>query len=1101
MKKMDKILVLLILAISSVSMAAKGYKVDYQDLRNDSFELNFNLDDYNIKKVVKDGVDFSIIDFENKVKTTEKGYAELPFLSASVKLNSNDDLLLEVSESDYIDYQLDYPLLPSKGKIYRDQNPETIAYKIDEKSIIDEWYPKNLAESSDPFILREVRGANILVYPFRYNAKKQILRVYRKMKVKVSPDFSKSTNPLADFAKKTNSVMSGVYKSLFVNYEKSGKFNHEIAELGNILVIFTERDAAAIAPYVEWKRKKGFIVHTEVVATGTNVSSLVQGAYDYDNDILYVQLVGDWTDIKSDTQQFVPYAPTDPTLGCVAGNDSYPDLIVGRFSAQNANDVTIQVNKTINYEKNPDNSGSWYKNAMGIASMGGNKGSGDDEESDIAHMDVIRTNRLLPYNYTTVHQDYDPYVTASTVTGRVNNGLGLINYVGHGSHSSWVSSNFGTSDIVSLTNGSKLPFIFSVACVNGQFHVTNADCFAEAWLKKDNGGAVAMIASTINQSWAPPMRGQDYMNDLLIGGYNYTANPGSGISIDEQRTTFGSICFNGMILMVSETNSDFDMLQTWHIFGDASLHRITNSAEESVEGAVVALTKDGVTFKGVTNAEGEVSIAHTFTSSGIENTVKLVVTAYNTQTILSELPITVFEGPNVILEEFSIVDDNNGEADYGETINLSVILKNIGTESSNNITAILTTESSLINSIGDAEESVSSIGVGERVTLNSSFELTFTPEITDQTTIDFNLMVTDNYSKSTYNNSFRITVNAPAYNISHFTGNINPGDTKNLTYTITNSGHCPVFDLDLLLTQESALNISLENESQNLDQLAVGASYDMVVPALFDAAISPASIASFKLGINDQLGVDTIYQHDILVGMTEDFESGGYSTNSWLLEGSVNWTMETESPFGGTFSARSGAVDHGNTTSITLEVDCGSANDSISFYRRVSCETGYDLFKFYIDGELNKTWSGNLDWEKYTAYGINVGVHQFKWEYTKDESESMYEDCVWIDNIIAPISSNSIGDGLLAASNDLMQNYPNPFNPNTQIRFMLKENSNISLNIYNSSGQFVSSLVNGLCQKGMHAVNFTAQNLSTGIYYYTLRVEEKSITKKMLLVK
>ena len=91
-----------------------------------------------------------------------------------------------------------------------------------------------------------------------------------------------------------------------------------------------------------------------------------------------------------------------------------------------------------------------------------------------------------------------------------------------------------------------LPFIFSVACVNGAYH--SGECFAEAWLKKENGGAVLTLMSTINQSWVPPMRGQDYFNDLLTGGYDYQANPGNGISTTEGRSIIGSIVVNGLFL-------------------------------------------------------------------------------------------------------------------------------------------------------------------------------------------------------------------------------------------------------------------------------------------------------------------------------------------------------------------------------------------------------------------------------------------------------------------------------------------------------------------------------------------------------------------------
>lgn len=85
----------------------------------------------------------------------------------------------------------------------------------------------------------------------------------------------------------------------------------------------------------------------------------------------------------------------------------------------------------------------------------------------------------------------------------------------------------------------------------------------------------------------------------------------------------------------------------------------------------------------------------------------------------------------------------------------------------------------------------------------------------------------------------------------------------------------------------------------------------------------------------------------------------------------------------------------------------------------------------------------------------------------------------------------------------LNQNYPNPFNPNTRISFSLPENSNVSLDIFNTSGQQVAGLLNDRRDAGNYEVNFDAAKygLSSGVYYYTLKAEGFSETKKMLLLK
>jgi hypothetical protein len=158
------------------------------------------------------------------------------------------------------------------------------------------------------------------------------------------------------------------------------------------------------------------------------------------------------------------------------------------------------------------------------------------------------------------------------------------------------------------------------------------------------------------------MRGQDYFNDLLTGGYDYTANPGNGTSTtsNDARTTFGSLSFNSLVLMYAESAgvNDLETIQTWTIFGDPTLQlrsdepkniTLSNPAVSAttfttkitsdlipIEGILVSIYKDNSVFTGYTDQEGDVTIDHTF----LEGTpVKVTITGFNIATISQELPI------------------------------------------------------------------------------------------------------------------------------------------------------------------------------------------------------------------------------------------------------------------------------------------------------------------------------------------------------------------------------------------------------------------------------------------------------------------------------
>jgi hypothetical protein len=83
----------------------------------------------------------------------------------------------------------------------------------------------------------------------------------------------------------------------------------------------------------------------------------------------------------------------------------------------------------------------------------------------------------------------------------------------------------------------------------------------------------------------------------------------------------------------------------------------------------------------------------------------------------------------------------------------------------------------------------------------------------------------------------------------------------------------------------------------------------------------------------------------------------------------------------------------------------------------------------------------------------------------------------------------------------LEQNFPNPFNPGTTINFSIPTEGFVSLDVYNSIGQKVATLVNETKTAGTYAVNFDASDLTSGIYFYKISSGNFSETKKMILLK
>jgi hypothetical protein len=120
--------------------------------------------------------------------------------------------------------------------------------------------------------------------------------------------------------------------------------------------------------------------------------------------------------------------------------------------------------------------------------------------------------------------------------------------------------------------------------------------------------------------------------------------------------------------------------------------------------------------------------------------------------------------------------------------------------------------------------------------------------------------------------------------------------------------------------------------------------------------------------------------------------------------------------------------------------------------------------------------------------------------YNNDLNKSLVEIPVNIE-MLENLVSNTEENVFAPLDFSLEQNYPNPFNPSTTIKYSIKENSLVSLKIYDILGNEVAALINEVKPVGIYSVNFNSGSLSSGVYFYTLNAGSFSETRKMLLLK
>ena len=567
-----------------------------------------------------------------------EGAPDLPKYACSYIIPDGLDPSIKILKSSYTDYNFD--VAPSKGNLTRNISPSKVSYSYGKQYGKDAFFPSVIYDAQTPHIVRDFNGQALWIYPMQYNPVKKILRIYDSLEFEIK--FQSSI----EYPSSLDSQFEMIYEDLFINYDASQKSSLD-NEDGGMLIISDYQFVDQMADFMTWKSQKG--IYNEIVdiaSIGNNQEALKTFIEEYYNshNLTYVLFVGDHQHIPAYLDASLS-GYSDNYYGYIEGDDSYPEVFVGRFSAENQNQVTTQVNRVIQYEQNPVISDA-YSHSVGV---GSSEGPGDDGEYDYQHLRNIRSG-LLDYTYTLGYELYDGSQGGEDVEGDPNasdlhvllqEGMGLINYTGHGSSLSCSSSGYNSSDVNQLTNTDVHPFFWSVACVNGDF--TGVTCFAETWLRATHNesgkptGAIATLMSTINQSWAPPMEGQDHMNLIL-----------TEMSENSQSRSFGGISMNGCMKMNDTYGTSGDeMTDTWTCFGDPSVMVRTKVPENIIvsydteislestsidvfcplEGALVSLTLDGEIIGTGIVSEGATSVSFDAISS--INLIKVTVTAFN----------------------------------------------------------------------------------------------------------------------------------------------------------------------------------------------------------------------------------------------------------------------------------------------------------------------------------------------------------------------------------------------------------------------------------------------------------------------------------------
>ena len=1087
-----------------------------------------------------------VIGFQEGTPLLQAGAPDLSKYATLLQIPDNGRMAIEILVSDYQDFPYT-SVAPSKGNLLRNVDPATVPFIYGSTYEHNAFFPEKLADLQQAFIMRDLRGQALWIYPLQYNPATKMLRFYSSITVRVYQTGGQGENELKHNRERDLSrPFQQLNQKLFSNYEDpSSPESGNGTEPEKMLVIAKDEFIPALEPFVAWKRQMG--IHTTVVPiseVGADPSALYNYVKDYytEHNITYLLLVGDEYALTPMVRPGSNYS-CDNCLGYMEGSDHYPEVFVGRFNAATVEQLNIMVNRNLDYEKTPlaDTSLNWCATGMASTSNQG-AGFGDDNQADYEQGNEWKS-KLLADGFEKYWEFYDGDQSAISPTpgdetadnpgDPVNTqlvdlintrGISLYNYTGHGWEQGLSSGNFNTSAVATLRNQHRYPIVIAVACCTGNF--TNnggGDCLGEAMQRAGNPatgeayGGIAGFYSSDFQSWSPPMEGQDGMNQYLVDANGTTLDP-----------NFGAMAAYGNALMIAAYGQGgIDMADTWNPFLDPTtaprtalplslmathasgvIMGISSLAVAcDVEGAMVTLYWKGQTMA-VATVSGGIALLE-FPS--LDNVGDLTITATHFNHIPYQGVIIVSPAAGAfVINEALILDDatngnNNQKADFGETVALNLTLSNLGDILATATSATLeTTDASVL--LTDGVEIFGEIAPGLSVEKLAAFVFTVNDDVANGHTVEFKLKLDFNGGQ-TYEATVSVKLYAPELKISTFEildnaggdgdNRLETGEVAMITVKNLNVGGSQSPDALGQLTSNSPwLTISNAVSLGTLDPLTGTADAVFMVTVSNDA---PQVVsANFHYEVNaGNYSAQKEFGPFTINAIMETFESHDYNSYPWDLSGNNPWLITPSSPYTGTYSSRSGFITHNQQSVMDLKLDF-SVDGTLSFARRVSSELDYDFLRFLIDDVEIEKWSGVVPWSE-VSYPLTAGIHKLSWIYEKDAVGSSDGDRAWVDDISLPPHQVLVATGSPNQTGFVVSVAPNPTAGKTWLQVNMPTVQSLEIVVFDCLGHIVQQFqLPDQRSQGKHSIEISLSDLSSGLYFVQLRGERCSAVVKVV---
>ena len=842
----------------------------------------FALSDLNIENEIMKNINIS-----GNFLPNDAGAPNLPGFSRYIAVPQGAEINLMVTSYEK-EVLKDIDIAPAPElPLDNDNNP--LKYKKNNKIYnSNKYYPENPFTTSPITSIRGVDAAMIGITPFQYNPVTKQLVVYHNVEIEIT--FTGGTGMIGENRLRSR-WFDPILEDALINYasipevDYSARVKNRTGKETGFEYLIVIPNSTDWLPYAEqiklWRTKQG--ISTGIVTlddiggtSATELESYFDNAYNtWDIPPVAVLLMADYgTDASNSiiAPIYDDYCVSDNIFADVSDN-SMPDIIFARMTAQNTTHLETMVSKMLDYEASPPTDYDFYHKpitALGwqterwfqicSETVGGYWREQQGKEPvriNAIYSGTPASTWSSATNTSTVISYFGPdgrgYIpetpselggwsggTASQVVTAINDGAFALQHRDHGGTTGWGEPDFQSSNISSLTNnaGNELVFVFSINCLTGKYNLSG-ECFTEKFHRYTydghNAGALGLIAaSEVSYS---------FVNDTYVWGMfdNIYPDflPDYGAPVEERGflPAFGNAAGKYFLQQSSWPYNTSNKEVTYNLFhhhGGAFLQVYdevpqnltvshapvlysgeTSFAVSADAGSLIALTVDGEII-GTAEATGA-PLTINITQQAAPAEMIVTVTKQNYFRYETVVDIVPPSGPYVVFDSFEIYDytDNNGngQVDFGETIWLTMTLKNIGNETATAVSANITSGDEYIT-ITDNTSNFGDIPADSTATTTDAYSFEVEQDIPNLHQINFTLSVSDD-SNTSWESYFAVTGYAPEFDYTGYyvddsggnnNGLLDPGETAPVTITLKNTGG----------TAASAVEASLSTQDQYL---------------------------------------------------------------------------------------------------------------------------------------------------------------------------------------------------------------------------------------------------------------------------------------------